>query len=205
MDRQKLDLTGEKTGAYIRPCMGESLSGDAVVAVESGGVILFAIIDALGHGSEAAGIARRVAAFLETFPGSDLAAMAREVDGLLRGGGSASGVAIGLSLIKPGGELSYLGIGNTAGRIVSPDQEQRHLVSKDGTAGQAMPTPVEQRALLQRGELLVLTTDGIKSRLESNPGQGLIFAGSAYHIAVGVVRGFGKDYDDAACLVYRHG
>ena len=185
--------------------MGESLSGDAVVAVEVGDRFLLAIIDALGHGPFASGVAQKVVAYFESFSGEDLEAAVRDVDGMLRSGGSASGAALGVAFVEQSGEVRYVGVGNTVARIVSAGGEQRQLVSKDGTAGQIMPTPAEQGARLHRGELLVLTTDGIQSRLGRDTERSQIFAGSAYNIAVGVVRLYGKDYDDAACLVYRHG
>ena len=49
----------------IRPCAGQSVSGDAVFvkAIESGA--LLAIVDILGHGPEAAKLAKQVVEFLE--------------------------------------------------------------------------------------------------------------------------------------------
>lgn len=206
MDGRKIDLNGDRFGAFIRPCPGESRSGDAVVAVETDAGVLLAIIDALGHGGGAADVASRAVTFLED-RGAErgLEDLVRGVDNLLRGGGTASGAALGLCTVDRAGSVRYVGVGNTTTRVVSGlPRELRRLFSKDGTVGQAMPTPAPQNAQLAPGDLLVFTTDGIQTRLDHDRGPGDILDGSAHQIATDVVRCFGKDYDDAACLVYRH-
>ena len=66
------------------------------------------------------------------------------------------------------------------------------------------PTPVEQSATVRNGDLIVFTTDGVKSHIDPEVESSVLFSGSAYKVASGIVQKFGKQHDDAACLVYRH-
>ena len=199
-----IDLTGEKTGAFIRPYMGEFRSGDAVVVRECADGTFLAIIDALGHGSSAATIAERVSDFLKSSSTESLVELVKQVDELLKGGGSASGVALGLCFVEKGGDVRYVGVGNTTARVISSNHRQFHFISKDGTAGQVFPTPVEQSATVRNGDLIVFTTDGVKSHIDPEVESSVLFSGSAYKVASDIVQKFGKQHDDAACLVYRH-
>ena len=199
-----IDLTGEKTGAFIRPYMGEFRSGDAVVVKQDSEGTFLAIIDALGHGSGAAIVAERVSSFLKASTSTNLVEIVKMVDELLKGGGSASGAALGLCFVDNGGSVRYVGVGNTTARVISSSHRQFHFVSKDGTAGQVFPTPVEQNATVQSGDLIVFTTDGVKSHIDPETESSILFSGSAYKVATEIVQKFGKQHDDAACLVYRH-
>jgi hypothetical protein len=53
-----------EAGEYVRPCDGETLSGDAVVVHSDDAGVFVAVIDALGHGPNAHELARELSGVL---------------------------------------------------------------------------------------------------------------------------------------------
>ena len=53
-----------ETGEYVRPCDGETLSGDAVVVHADDDGVFVAVIDALGHGPDAHELAMQLSGIL---------------------------------------------------------------------------------------------------------------------------------------------
>ena len=70
-------LTGTalQYGSRIRPCLGERVSGDAVVAKRLEHGLLLAIVDVLGHGTEAHALTPVIDAFLNRFGSADVCAV----------------------------------------------------------------------------------------------------------------------------------
>ena len=77
------------------------------------------------------------------------------------------------------------------------------LTSKDGIVGSNMHSLRMETTRLESGDILVLTTDGVKERFSLNdlpaPRES-----SPASIARLLLRRFGKDYDDAACIVLKY-
>ena len=188
-----------ETGVHLRPCAGEIVSGDAALAVEQEGGVFLAIVDVLGHGPQAHAVAERVAAYLRENAGPDLLGLMRRLHELLRG---ALGAAVGLAYLDAtSGRLSYVGVGNT--RLRRLGSADTRLVSRDGTVGCHMPTPREVHLQLEAGDLLLMTTDGVKEHFAADEYPGLLGDSPAV-AARRVVQRFGKDHDDATCLALRY-
>jgi serine phosphatase RsbU (regulator of sigma subunit) len=188
-----------ESGLYRRPCMGEIVSGDAGLAVRQEAGVFLAIVDVLGHGPEAHGVAENIVRYLHENAGSDLVRIVQSLHQQLRRG---LGAAVGLVYLERAtGRLHYVGIGNT--RIRRIGSVESRLVSRDGTVGCHMPTPREMHLQLEAGDLLLLTTDGVKERfcVEDYPG---MLGDSAAVVARQVVQRFGKEHDDATCLAVRY-
>ncbi len=112
------------------------------------------------------------------------------------------GAAVGLAFLERAvGRLRFVGVGNTLLRVVGATEAR--LVSHDGTVGQRMRTPREQSLTLRSGDLVLLTTDGIKSRFGPEQYPGLL-GDSPEHVAQTVVRLFGREHDDASCIAVRY-
>jgi negative regulator of sigma-B (phosphoserine phosphatase) len=185
--------------SLIRPCMGERVSGDAVVIrpLEQG--LFVAIIDVLGHGPEANELTHLIDAFLEHHATSDVSGLLTRLHQRLKG---TRGAAAGLCAIdSTTGNLDYVGIGNTCIRRFG--ESETRLVSQDGVLGQNMRTPLLQSLKLESGDVLVLYTDGVSDRFTAAE-----YPGVLRHAPKDVVRiildRFGKDYDDSACIVIRY-
>ena len=97
-------------------------------------------------------------------------------------------------------EFSFVQMGDIHGKIYGP--KRRSLIGQAGMLGQAIRRPVVRKELLSDGDSLVLCTDGIRERYELNEIQGFRTL-SADALAHQIVGQFGKDHDDATCLVVR--
>jgi serine phosphatase RsbU (regulator of sigma subunit) len=185
--------------SLIRPCQGEWVSGDAVVIRPLEHGIFAAIVDVLGHGAEAHELALVIDAYLARHGSSDVSDLMTRLHQHVKG---TRGAAVGLCAIDAvSGRVAYVGTGNTVLRRFG--KTDTRLVSQDGVLGQNMRTPRPQTLQLEKGDLIVLYTDGVQDRFTSDD-----YPGVFHHVPKDVVRTiverFGKDYDDAACIAVRY-
>lgn len=186
--------------SLIRPCMGERVSGDAVVIRSLEGGLFVAIIDVLGHGPEAHQLTIMIDAFLDRYATADVSGLMKRLHQHLRG---TRGAAVGLCAIDSAtGKIDYVGIGNTGIRRFG--ESDTRLVSQDGVLGQNMRTPLLQSLELASGDLLVLHTDGVSERFTTDRYPGLLRHDPAQVVRI-ILDRFGKDHDDSACIAVRYG
>ncbi|MGB5298058.1 MAG: SpoIIE family protein phosphatase [Thiogranum sp.] len=183
----------------IRPCLGERLSGDAVVIrpLEQG--LFVAIVDVLGHGPEAHELTHVIDAYLARYGTSEVSGLMMRLHQHLKG---TRGAAVGLCAIDAAtGRIDYVGIGNTAMRRFG--KAETRLVSQSGVLGQNMRTPRPQTLQLEPGDLIVLYTDGVSDRFTSADYPGVLHH-APKEVASNIVQRFGKNHDDAACIAVRY-
>jgi serine phosphatase RsbU (regulator of sigma subunit) len=185
--------------SLIRPCMGERVSGDAVVIRPLEYGLFAAIIDVLGHGPDAHQLTHTIEAFLDRHATADVSSLITRLHQRLKG---TRGAAVGLCAIdSTAGIVSYVGIGNTSIRRFG--ESETRLVSSDGVLGQNMRTPLLQSLKLESGNLIMLYTDGVSDRFTTAE-----YPGVLRHAPKDVVRiildRFGKDHDDSACIAVRY-
>jgi anti-sigma regulatory factor (Ser/Thr protein kinase) len=148
---------------------GESECGDlwSFEAWTGGGRIVVA--DGLGHGPlarEAALAALR--ATWERPPGA-----ARALEDAHRAARGTRGAAVAVVEVDLATqEIRFAGFGNVAGVLVGPERV-RSMVSMSGTAGQGKLKPREFTYRFVRGELLVMSSDGLTSGWSLEPYAGL--------------------------------
>lgn len=125
---------------------------------------LVAIIDGLGHGSEAARAAEAAVQCLQTAPDAALAPLPDLLRRLDRALAGLRGAAIGLVRVQ-GASLRHCGVGNT--RVLRLRQEQTaRWPSQNGVVGGGLPPHLlENAADLLPGDWLLLFTDGLDERL----------------------------------------
>jgi negative regulator of sigma-B (phosphoserine phosphatase) len=197
-----MDLTGAASLEYsslIRPCLGERVSGDAVVLRPLEGGLFAAIIDVLGHGPEAHELTQVIDTFLDRHATADVFSWLTRLHQRLKG---TRGAAVGMCAVdSAAGSINYVGIGNTSFRRFG--ESETRLVSYDGVLGQNMRTPLQQSLKLASGDTLVLYTDGVSDRFTASDYPGLV-----RHAPDEVVRNildrFGKDHDDSGCIAIRY-
>ena len=185
--------------AYNRPCLGERVSGDVAIAVPMEVKLLVVLIDVLGHGAEAHGLATEMADYVSRFPVADPSTMIENMHKAFKGSrGAAAGCAV-LDARSHG--VVFAGVGNPNFRILSPSQSMTLPVS-DGIIGREIRTPRNHSTQLLAKDLLVACLDGVAEtfQIADYP---QIFSHGVQSIVRSVVRRFGKDYDDATCLVVR--
>ena len=185
--------------SLVRPCPGERVSGDTVFVRGREGDLLLAVVDVLGHGPEANSLAREIDAFLADQKEVGVTGLMKDLHERLRG---TRGAAIGLCTIDAScGRAVYVGTGNTVLRRFGSTETR--LVSLDGIVGQNMRTPLPQDLQLEKGDLLVLYTDGVKDRFNAKDYPGVYHQRPDDVVRV-IVERFGKSYDDAACIAVRY-
>lgn len=189
-------------GVATRCRRGEATSGDlAVVTVLPEGALV-AGIDGVGHGVEAARAARTAAEVVRGSPSQDLVLLVRRCHAALKG---TRGAAISLAFVSPPrAAMTWLGVGNVEGRVLSPDpvamRPKGSLALGGGVPGHELP-PVSVATLAVRpGDVLILATDGIEATFADS----LDISGSTRAISERILAKHWKPSDDALVVAVRY-
>jgi hypothetical protein len=182
----------------VRPMFGEAVSGDVAFRVERGGGWVLVLVDGTGHGPAA----RAVAALAESTVRDDVECEpSRLLDRLDRALRGSVGAAVGVAHVERASQrLVFAGVGNVVARVLGP--EETRLVSAHGILGQRFRTPPERSVRLGAQDLFVMHSDGISERFDSKVLPELSFAPPST-IAALLLSRYGKQHDDASCLVAR--
>jgi anti-sigma regulatory factor (Ser/Thr protein kinase) len=183
-------------GAVSVPVHGEIDCGDAWHLIDGADATALIVIDGLGHGTSAAEAAQAgIGAFM-------VDPFAQPQDVLLRATNAMSstrGGAGACARIARDGTMSYAGIGNIAGTVVSPEHSQG-MASHNGTLG--LPLRRIQQLEYQRppGSLLIMHSDGLSARwsLKERPE---VLTHHPAVIAALLYREQGRNRDDATVVV----
>jgi anti-sigma regulatory factor (Ser/Thr protein kinase) len=177
---------------------GETESGDACATISRPKGPMVAVADGLGHGARAAEAAAAFVASVREAP--DLAldeVFARAHRALLKTRGAVAAVA---RFDEARNEVEIAGIGNVAVMVSrSADRRTEHAVVTPGVLGSAYRAARLQTLSFALGDVLVMHTDGVRSRFDF----GLLRAMPVQAAAESLVRTNAKGSDDAACVVVR--
>jgi negative regulator of sigma-B (phosphoserine phosphatase) len=187
-------------GTAGAPMEGESRSGDVAVFAGTAAGGLACLIDGLGHGPDAADAAERCAEVVRANadePAADLLERCHEA--LLDSRGVVM-TAAWFDLQRK--LLSWAGVGNVEARLVraGPDPREEVALVFGGVIGYRMPKVRVATMPLQRGDMLVMITDGIDSAISP----ALAGRGRAQALAERIFARHGKGTDDALALVVRY-
>lgn len=183
---------------FVRPCLGERVSGDTVFLDRREDRVCVGLIDGLGHGRPAHDVAASARRYLREHWVDDPAATVTGLHAHLAGTlGAAAGVAV---LDVATGELRYVGIGNTVVRSLGPSGAR--LLSSEGTLGSRIRGLQNQRMQMGNGQLVAFYTDGVSDRFDASDYPGLRYD-RATVVARTIVERFGKAHDDATCIALR--
>jgi phosphoserine phosphatase RsbX len=183
-----------------RPAVGESECGDAAFVQEGERRALAAAVDALGHGPEAARVARVAVDALSDGAATGLKSAAELCHHALRG---TRGAAVTLAAFDAESDvMTWLGIGNVEGRLLRAGSARAvdSLLLRAGIAGEDLPGQPPTATHLRRGDLLVLATDGVAPSF----GDDLAADHSCDEIAHTLLEQHAMDDDDALVLVVRY-
>jgi hypothetical protein len=161
--------------------------------------LLIVLIDVLGHGAEAHTLAREMAEYVTERPVAEPLTMIRKLHEKFKGSrGSAVGCAV---LGATSGSVVFAGVGNPSFRVLGRSQSVMLPVSP-GIIGGEMRAPIVHRAQLSAGELLLGCSDGVAESFQviDYP---QMFSHGVWAVARSMVHRFGKNYDDATCVVVR--
>jgi anti-sigma regulatory factor (Ser/Thr protein kinase) len=188
-----------ETGAASRPKPGESLNGDTYLVTHLGpNLSVAAVIDGLGHGSEAnlaSQIAREQIILKSELPVNTLM---KHIHNSLQG---TRGTTIGLIRINTeSNRLSFSGIGNIEGFIFSPDGKKT-LMSYGGIMGHNMRTPRIFDFDFKPGDTICMYSDGITSRWKIDD---IDWTEHPQRNAEYLLNQFSRPNDDATILIIRY-
>jgi phosphoserine phosphatase RsbX len=173
------------------PRIGESVSGDAVVARDEGGVVMFALVDALGHGPTASHVAQRAIASLnETSLGGGALGVIQRLHGDLRGTRGAGA----LVMLVHGPEVEVCSVGNVELRCA---RSRLPFVLTAGVLGVRLRVPRVMRTAYVGGDRFALFSDGISRRFDLAPNA----AASSHAAVVDIFSKHRHAHDDATILV----
>jgi phosphoserine phosphatase RsbX len=185
---------------------GFEQSGDHYVVAEVPEGVLVAVIDGVGHGSEACVVAETAIDVLKTSPQSDLRQLVMKCHDALR---ITRGVVMSLAwfyAFKP--RMCWLGVGNVEGVLLRsvqmPSREpkfiRRHLMTWSGLVGARLPALQAVETDVLPGDMLVFATDGIDSEFS----HALETVGEPQAIVDRILAKHGRRDDDALVLAARY-
>ncbi|HZF27413.1 MAG TPA: SpoIIE family protein phosphatase [Steroidobacteraceae bacterium] len=178
---------------------GEAESGDRHVACKVSAGMLFAVVDGLGHGGEAATAANAAIHMLERYAHEPFDRLVWRCHTALR---STRGAVMSLaSFNQKERQLCWLGVGNVAGLLVRADASipDETLLLRGGVIGARLP-PLQPAILpIAPGDVLVLATDGVGGDFAAS----VSAKGPLQPIAERVLTQHARGEDDALVLMAR--
>jgi phosphoserine phosphatase RsbX len=189
-------------GEYVRPCDGETLSGDAALVHWDDDGVLVAVIDVLGHGPDAHELAVQLSGILSKWLTGPAAPSPQGALAVLHEAarGTRGAVAAVAWLDSRTLEGSVVGIGNVRCRLFG--SVARTVEFREGVLGCRMRSQTPLSFVLRPADVLLLFSDGVPGRFKSSEYPSLTLD-PAPAIASNIVRRFGKGIDDASCAVIR--
>ncbi|OLD66886.1 MAG: hypothetical protein AUI33_10535 [Ignavibacteria bacterium 13_1_40CM_2_61_4] len=182
---------------------GQTESGDRYLAMATSDDALVAVVDGLGHGAEAADVAKMVVRSIERHAQQPVIALIRECHRSLTG---SRGAVISVAAFSARDEtMTWLGVGNVEGLLLraqttmSPRRES--LLLRGGVVGVHLPALAAAIIPVMPGDTLIFATDGIRSDFLNEL---LSPRDSPRTLADRVLAGWGRQTDDSLVLVARY-
>jgi anti-sigma regulatory factor (Ser/Thr protein kinase) len=181
------------------PAPGETICGDCWrIAKSDDGRIAVMIADGLGHGPLAAEASQAANQCFDANPFARPDAQIHNMHAAISG---TRGAAVATLCIDPAaGKLSYAGVGNVAGTLMSPVGSSRGLFSHNGIVGHQLRKVQVFEYPWSSTSMLVLHSDGLQTRWTFAPYPGL----SRRHPAIvgaALYRDFRRGRDDVSVVI----
>jgi len=182
-----------------RPLNNDVFCGDTGIIKEFDNKVFVGIVDVLGHGEEAHEVAAICENFFQKNYNLDLVETLKGLHESIKG---SRGAVVGLSLLDlESGELQCTAMGNVTIRKFGSSNTR--IISREGIVGYMMSNPRKEKMKLYDGDVLVLYTDGVKEHFDQKDYPELL-AHDARTIATRIMDQFGKEHDDAICIVLKY-
>jgi serine/threonine protein phosphatase PrpC len=181
--------------------VGGGESGDLhMVCCHQTGVLI-AVIDGIGHGEEAAEVAKTAAALLRSSADEPVISLVEQCHEKLKG---TRGAVLSLAFISPEQKMmTWLGVGNVQGVLVRADAKngnmQEPLLLRAGVVGSKLPSLQASVLPVSQGDAVVFATDGIQSDFST----GLSARENPQRVADRILNLYRNRNDDALVLVAR--
>jgi phosphoserine phosphatase RsbX len=180
---------------------GEGESGDLHMVYCNQNGVLIAVIDGIGHGEEAAEVARIAATLLRGSVDEPVISLVERCHEKLKG---TRGVVLSLAFVSPEQKMmTWIGVGNVQGVLVRADTQkgnpQESLLLRAGVVGSKLPFLQASVLPVSLGDTIVFATDGIQSDFSA----GLSAKENPQRAADRILNKFRSNNDDALVLVAR--
>lgn len=180
---------------------GERDCGDKCLVKTFTGGALVAVIDALGHGHQAAYAAEVAVRILVQQPDEHPVTLMERCHAAMR---RTRGAAISLASFDWRQRImTWLGVGNVAGVLLRVDNRTHlrpaSLLVRGGTVGDQLPDLLPSIVPLASATTLIMATDGIRSDFTEK----LPSVMEPEHQARLIIDGYARNDDDATVLVFR--
>ncbi|MGH9434663.1 MAG: SpoIIE family protein phosphatase [Terriglobia bacterium] len=189
-------------GVAVAAHPGESEVGDRRLVKTWRGGALVAVVDGLGHGAEAAEVAKLAIHTLERHASEKVITLLKQCHACLQ---STRGVVMSLASFNAlEGTMTWLGVGNVEGLLmradarVSPNREA--LLLRGGVVGGELPALRASVHPVFYGDTLIFATDGIGQDFASK----INMADTPHDIAKHIMERCSKGTDDALVLAARY-
>jgi anti-sigma regulatory factor (Ser/Thr protein kinase) len=190
--------SGCDIGIVCLPLPGETMCGDAWSVRRESRKVTLLLADGLGHGPLAAIASEAACLTLVGSPGTAGQIIHKAHHSLQR----TRGAAIGVACLDDGADdLTFAGVGNIAGCILD-NGKTHHLISHNGIVGSNLRKVKEFASPWSAEALLIMHSDGIRTRWDLDRYAGLALLSPALIAAV-LYRDFNRGNDDVTVLVCR--
>jgi negative regulator of sigma-B (phosphoserine phosphatase) len=183
-----------------RPLAGQTASGDMYLMKPCRGRVLIAVVDGLGHGTEAAEAAAQAIAALDACAPVSLELLVTLCHEKIA---ETRGVTLTVASIETlRGEMDWLGVGNVEAVLLPAGESRRRkkaVVLRSGIVGDRLPTLRASTVPVEPGDLLVIATDGVGGGFSDFVDR----KAAPRRIAADIIRECGRTSDDALVLVAR--
>ncbi|MEX0734032.1 MAG: SpoIIE family protein phosphatase [Steroidobacteraceae bacterium] len=184
-----------------QPLPGETESGDRCVVQVANDRATIAVIDGLGHGSEAALAAKAAVEILESYPNEGILPLFRLCHARLQ---ATRGAAMTVARYDASAQqIEWLGAGNVRAILLSATPEgtaeYRDMLVYSGAVGVRLPTVEVLELHVHHGDVLVLATDGIQGAFADDLRHGEYPKSQAERL----LASYRNQTDDALILVVR--
>lgn len=176
-----------------------AICGDGHVIHHDGPRTLLAVIDGLGHGTQARKAAAVAEAYLHANHRKPIQQMPAELHSALH---STRGAVAGIARIdEAANKLSFIGVGNISARLWLPEEESwARLISMSGTLGVSLRPPRLFFYPWKKQSVFVMHSDGLRDRWELSTDEITL---SPTEIARTLMRDNCRRTDDATVMVVR--
>jgi anti-sigma regulatory factor (Ser/Thr protein kinase) len=190
--------SGCDIGIVCLPLPGETMCGDAWSVRRESRQVTLLLADGLWHGPLAAIASEAACLTLVGSPGTAGQIIHKAHQALQR----TRGAAIGVACLDDGADdLTFAGVGNIAGCILD-NGKTHHLISHNGIVGSNLRKVKEFASPWSAEALLIMHSDGIRTRWDLDRYAGLALLSPALIAAV-LYRDFNRGNDDVTVLVCR--
>ncbi|WP_367989592.1 SpoIIE family protein phosphatase [Vibrio sp. NTOU-M3] len=183
----------------VVPYFGELEAGDGVVVWEVPQGLLVVVIDVLGHGQNAAQLARQMEYYIQDKASMDIEWLMSQLHKYFIGSIGAAATMVFFN--RETMTFKGVGIGNTLLRRCAEPMKSFH--AQPGVVGELLPTLRPFSSPFSSSESYLFTTDGIKENLDFDQLRGACH-GSLSHLAAFLIDNFSKRHDDATVIAVRY-